>query len=83
MYELMPNEKKFVQIIEIKNNGFVEFNFAVGEAVMNVELLLPYKAFIEFCQKWQNHDRAIQHNRPISHNKNGTLSANHFARQSY
>lgn len=50
MYELMPNEKKFVQIISIKDNGFVEFNFAVGEAVMNVELLLPYKAFIDFCQ---------------------------------
>ncbi len=50
MYELMPNEKKFVQIIKIRDDGFVEFNFAVGEAVMNVELLLPYKAFIEFCQ---------------------------------
>lgn len=49
MYELMPNEKKFIQIIEIRKDGFVEFNFAVGEAVMNVELLLPYKAFIEFC----------------------------------
>lgn len=50
MYELMPNEKKFVQIIRLKDDGFVEFNFAVGEVVMNVELLLPYKAFIEFCQ---------------------------------
>lgn len=49
MYELMPDQKKFIQIIEIRNDGFVEFNFAVGEAVMNVELLLPYKAFIEFC----------------------------------
>ncbi|QKF74010.1 phenol hydroxylase, P0 component [Aliarcobacter faecis] len=50
MYELMPNEKKFVQVIDLKNNGFVEFNFAVGEAIMNVELMLPHKAFIEFCQ---------------------------------
>ena len=50
MYELMPNEKKFVQIIELKENGFVHFYFAVTEAKMNVELLLPYKAFIEFCQ---------------------------------
>ena len=50
MYELMPNEKKFVQILNIKDDGFVEFNFAVGEAIMNVELLLPYRAFIEFCQ---------------------------------
>ena len=49
MYELMPDKKKFVQIILIREDGFVEFNFAVGEAVMNVELLLPYKAFIEFC----------------------------------
>lgn len=50
MYELMPKQKKFVQIIDINSNGFVEFHFAVGEAVMNVELLLPYRAFIEFCQ---------------------------------
>ena len=49
MHELMPDKKKFVQIIELRNDGFVEFNFAVGEAIMNVELLLPYKAFIEFC----------------------------------
>lgn len=49
MYELMSNEKKFVQIIDINDNGFVEFYFAVGEAKMNVELLLPHKAFIEFC----------------------------------
>jgi phenol/toluene 2-monooxygenase (NADH) P0/A0 len=48
--ELMPNEKKFVQIIELKENGFVQFYFAVTEVKMNVELLLPYKAFIEFCQ---------------------------------
>lgn len=50
MYELMPEEKKFIQIMEIRDDGFVEFNFAVGEAAMNVELILPYKAFIEFCQ---------------------------------
>lgn len=50
MYELMSNEKKFVQIIDINDNGFVEFYFAVGEAKMNVELLLPHKAFIEFCE---------------------------------
>jgi phenol hydroxylase P0 protein len=49
MGELMPNEKKFVQIIEIKDDGFVEFYFAIGEIDMNVELILPYKAFIEFC----------------------------------
>jgi phenol hydroxylase P0 protein len=50
MHELMPNEKKFVQIIELKDNGFVQFYFAVSEVKMNVELLLPFKAFIEFCQ---------------------------------
>jgi phenol hydroxylase P0 protein len=45
----MPAENKYVQIIEINDNGFVEFYFAVGEASMNVELLLPFKAFIQFC----------------------------------
>lgn len=50
MNELMPSENKYVQIIELRNDGFVEFYFAVGEATINVELILPYKAFIEFCQ---------------------------------
>lgn len=49
MYELIPEKNKYVQIIEIKDDGFVEFYFAVGEASMNVELLLPFKAFIQFC----------------------------------
>lgn len=50
MNELMPSENKYVQIIELRHDGFVEFYFAVGEATINVELILPYKAFIEFCQ---------------------------------
>ncbi len=51
----MPNttafnpEKKFVRIIETHANGLVEFEFAVGEPELFVELLMGQAAFDEFC----------------------------------
>ncbi|SFB34990.1 phenol hydroxylase P0 protein [Collimonas sp. OK607] len=40
--------RKFVRVIELKKNGMVEFEFAVGEPELYVEMLLPAKAFEEF-----------------------------------
>ena len=42
-------EKKFVRIIETHTNGLVEFEFAVGEPELFVELLMAQTAFDEFC----------------------------------
>jgi len=50
MNELMPNEKKFIQIINIDYSGFVDFYLAITDATTNVELRLPFREFIEFCQ---------------------------------
>jgi len=41
--------KKFVRIVEIHPNGLVEFEFAVGEPELFVELLMGQAAFDEFC----------------------------------
>lgn len=41
--------RKFVRIIETRSNGMVEFEFAIGEPELFVELLLPGSAFAEFC----------------------------------
>ena len=43
-----PN-RKFVRIIETHTNGLVEFEFAVGEPELFVELLMAQAAFDEFC----------------------------------
>jgi len=51
MYELMPGKKKFVKIENITDNGFVEFLFAIDSATTNVEFILPYKTFLEFCMR--------------------------------
>jgi len=51
MNELMPGHKKFIKIIKIKNDGFVEFLFAIDSPTTNVEFILPYKTFIEFCER--------------------------------
>ncbi len=40
---------KYVRIIETHSNGLVEFEFAVGEPGLFVELLMAQKAFDEFC----------------------------------
>ena len=40
---------KFVRIIETHANGLVEFEFAVGEPELFVELLMAQVAFDEFC----------------------------------
>ena len=41
--------KKFVRVAELRRDGFVEFDFAVGEPEMFVEMILPATAFDEFC----------------------------------
>ncbi|MGB5792944.1 phenol hydroxylase subunit [Poseidonibacter sp.] len=51
MGELALNQKKYVHITDVKKNGLVEFDFAVDDPCMYVELALPKKQFDEFCQK--------------------------------
>jgi phenol hydroxylase P0 protein len=41
--------RKFVRVMETHANGLVEFEFAVGEPDMAVELIMPRAAFDEFC----------------------------------
>lgn len=45
--------KKFVRICKEREDGFIEFQFAIGEPELYVELLLSGKAFEEFCSKNQ------------------------------
>lgn len=40
---------KYVQVTRRRGDGFVEFNFAMGEPGLFVELILPATAFDEFC----------------------------------
>jgi len=42
-------EKKFIRIIQTHATGLVEFEFAVGEPGLYVELLMAQSAFDEFC----------------------------------
>lgn len=41
--------RKYVRIIQTHVNGLVEFEFAVGEPELFVELLMAQAAFDEFC----------------------------------
>lgn len=43
-----PN-RKFVRVTALRPDGFVEFDFAVGEPDVFVEMLLPAAAFDQFC----------------------------------
>ena len=43
-------DKKYVRVIETHANGLVEFEFAVGEPEVFVELVMPKTAFEAFCR---------------------------------
>ena len=42
--------KKFVRVLATKRPGMVEFEFAIGEPDLFVELIMPEPAFEEFCR---------------------------------
>ena len=42
--------KKFVRVLETSRPGMVEFEFAIGEPDLFVELIMPEAAFAEFCR---------------------------------
>lgn len=41
---------KFVRLTEVRPDGFVAFDFAIGEPEIYVEMLLSAAAFEEFCE---------------------------------
>ena len=41
--------KRFVRVTGERGNGFVEFDFAIGEPNVCVEMILGREAFDEFC----------------------------------
>ncbi len=41
--------KRYVRITGIRHNKIIEFDFAIGEPEIYVELALPFEAYQEFC----------------------------------
>ncbi len=39
----------YVRITGVRGNGFIEFDFSIGDPTLYVELILPFDAFEEFC----------------------------------
>ena len=42
--------RKFVRVCREREAGFVEFEFAIGDPALCVELMLPAAAFADFCR---------------------------------
>jgi phenol/toluene 2-monooxygenase (NADH) P0/A0 len=45
----IDSQRRFVRKLGERANGFVEFEFAIGEPEIFVELILPREDFAEFC----------------------------------
>ena len=45
----MDTTRRFVRLSGERANGFIEFEFAIGEPEIFVEMILPRVAFAEFC----------------------------------
>ena len=45
--------RRYVRRRHVRADGFVAFDFAIGEPDLSVELVLPQAAFIAFCDAQQ------------------------------
>ncbi len=41
--------RRFVRVRRVRDDGFVEFEFAIGDPDMFVEMILPQQALAGFC----------------------------------
>ena len=48
--KIFDTTHKFVRVIEALQGGLIEFEFAIGEPELFVELIMPAHAFAEFCE---------------------------------
>ncbi len=49
--------KRYVRLTQVRADGFVEFEFAIGDPDLAVELILPTDAFRDFCR--DNHAELV------------------------
>lgn len=49
--ERIDPTRKFVRVAEVRPDGFIAFDFAIGEPEIYVEMLLPRDAFDAFCRE--------------------------------
>ena len=42
--------KRYVRVRQVIDDKFIEFDFAIGDPSLYVELVLPRQAFDEFCK---------------------------------
>lgn len=45
-----PHTRRWVRVTQERADGFIEFDFAIGDPELSVELILPRTAFEEFCR---------------------------------
>jgi phenol hydroxylase P0 protein len=39
----------YVRLRNIRPDGFVEFDFSIGDPDLSVDLIMPHAAYVEFC----------------------------------
>lgn len=47
-------QRKFIRVVQTRKDGMVEFEFAVGEPGLFVEMVMPQAEFDQFC-----HDQSV------------------------
>jgi phenol/toluene 2-monooxygenase (NADH) P0/A0 len=47
----LDTERRFVRVVAVRENGLIEFLFAIGEPELCAELVMPKAAFDEFCSR--------------------------------
>lgn len=43
--------QRYVRVTNVLHDKYIEFEFAIGDPTINVELILPFEHFRKFCEK--------------------------------
>lgn len=62
-------DRRFVHVTNVRKDGYVEFDFSVGDPELYVELILPQKDFREFCKANQVTELSEDQARKLNHDR--------------
>ncbi len=51
--QTIRDTKFFVRLLGTKRDTFVEFEFAIDDPELSVELVMPFEEFMRFCSRYE------------------------------
>ncbi len=61
--------QRYVRVTNVVHDKFVEFEFAIDDPTINVELVLPFEHFRQFCKKNNTKHLTVEQEAAVDYDK--------------